>query len=469
MLAINYIKNLSVDKLNYLVIDQEDIINEEVIAVLEKMAADSMFDSEPGKANELYSKLTKAYEQYQEDLKQHPGLHSRYIALLTNILWKAFPAIPRNFHPKILETKVIYSFNRKIDVKSYIKRYLNLFEDNFRPDEEERRKMLYAVTNNEERIGNQPINLKTQDKAPPIVKNWLRDFVSYLSKNFAGGKFEQISYLNSNQNVAKLSQQDKETLSKVIELYAWLKTPPVLEIVKEDTEKKPIVEMKKPQVPEPTAGSRNFKPAPPPPQPNELRRELETPELPEHKQQTEAESPKPMNLEQFIKSQQTVRHSEAERIGIEKLPVAPRQPNSREEIATSSATGVGTPRKDEVRVRGALKSLNDIKVIEDLKKVEVGHLRQAPLPTQISNLKSHISRLAQVNHLLPYHVVSVFEQSPLFKQYLFLGGSLVADRRADRKLAFNEAVARLKASGQQAMSLTEFEALADLRREIDRM
>jgi hypothetical protein len=115
-----------------------------------------------------------------------------------------------------------------------------------------------------------------------------------------------------------------------------------------------------------------------------------------------------------------------------------------------------------------LDSLDQIKTVDDLRKIEIEHLQQGSLPDQVEKIKLLILHLARVNNMLPYQTVSMFEQSPLFKQYLSLGANLVADHKTDRKIAFNDALAKLKASGQKGMSLAEFEAVADLREEIER-
>jgi hypothetical protein len=109
--------------------------------------------------------------------------------------------------------------------------------------------------------------------------------------------------------------------------------------------------------------------------------------------------------------------------------------------------------------------LDQIRVIDDLKKVELSSLREGPVGVQIQILKSIILNLANANKLLPYYTVSAFEQSPLFRAYLQVGSAIIADNNPDRITAFKNAAAKV---GSQ-LTLQEFEAIADLKKEIERL
>ena len=114
-------------------------------------------------------------------------------------------------------------------------------------------------------------------------------------------------------------------------------------------------------------------------------------------------------------------------------------------------------------------NLEDIKFVSDLRKIEARHLRSANMQQQISKIKEKILFLAQANKLFAYQVMADFQQSPLFQSYLAIGQQLLADPNVDRKAAYDQVVANLKSQGKLTLSLPEFEAVADLKSELERM
>ena len=113
-----------------------------------------------------------------------------------------------------------------------------------------------------------------------------------------------------------------------------------------------------------------------------------------------------------------------------------------------------------------LKSLNDIKAIDDLKKIQTEHLRQGELRGQVEMIKGKILSLAKSNKVLPYFTVSAFQQSPLYKTYLQIGAMMLNDNNPDRAAAYEAASKRV---GGETLTLREFEAVADLRKQIEQL
>jgi len=97
-----------------------------------------------------------------------------------------------------------------------------------------------------------------------------------------------------------------------------------------------------------------------------------------------------------------------------------------------------------------LKSLEDIRTLEDLKKIELGNLRQGAVENQVEIIKSKILDLSRTSKTLPYYLVVALEQSPLFKSYLAHGSAIVEGRLSETDL-----------------TQEEFEAVADLRRQVE--
>ena len=116
-----------------------------------------------------------------------------------------------------------------------------------------------------------------------------------------------------------------------------------------------------------------------------------------------------------------------------------------------------------------LNSLNDIKSLDDLKKVEVTHLRQGDVQKQTDLIHIKIMNVAQSKRILPYYAVVAFEQSPLYKTYLTMGSLIITDPNPDRKVVFKTAVDKFAATGNEPLTIAEFEAIADLRKQIEQV
>jgi hypothetical protein len=134
---------------------------------------------------------------------------------------------------------------------------------------------------------------------------------------------------------------------------------------------------------------------------------------------------------------------------------APEQPLKRFETPSPEFLPQSPPPPPPVRKQPgimSLRTLSDIKFMDDLKKIEVGHLRQAPVSSQIQAIRSKIILIAQANKMLPYYAVVAFEASPLFRAYLDHGNS------------------KFSGTGSRGdLTQEEFEAVADLRKEIERL
>jgi hypothetical protein len=139
-----------------------------------------------------------------------------------------------------------------------------------------------------------------------------------------------------------------------------------------------------------------------------------------------------------------------------------------EQLATLQAPPAEEEKKLEVVEAPSigLTSLMDIKVVDDLKKIQTQHLRQGELRGQMNLVKSKIITLAQENKILPYYAVEAFEQSPLFKTYMTIGYAMLGDPNPNRAQAFEAAVQQ---AGMETLTLREFEAVADLRKQIEHL
>lgn len=116
-----------------------------------------------------------------------------------------------------------------------------------------------------------------------------------------------------------------------------------------------------------------------------------------------------------------------------------------------------------------LAELGSINTVDDLSKIEAAHLRQGPLPEQIAFIKQRIGQIARDNDMLPINILPVFEQSPLFQSYLKAGALLIERNTGDDRFVLDQVMGELESMGQDALSQQEFEAVADLKKDLETM
>ena len=111
----------------------------------------------------------------------------------------------------------------------------------------------------------------------------------------------------------------------------------------------------------------------------------------------------------------------------------------------------------------------EIKTVDQLKTISVRQLRQGEVRKQIDLISSKIVSTSQSERRLPYYAVVAFEQSPLYKTYLSIGSMMILDPNPDRRAAFELAARKFASTGQLPLTLAEFEAIADLRKQIEQL
>jgi hypothetical protein len=116
-----------------------------------------------------------------------------------------------------------------------------------------------------------------------------------------------------------------------------------------------------------------------------------------------------------------------------------------------------------------LTSVSNISAIDDFKKIDVSLLRQGSSASNIELIKEKIISVARDQRSFPALAVQAFEQSPLFKLYLNLGAEMLLDRSDNRDIAYTNASKKLSAGGTPVLTLQEFEMVADLKKEIERL
>ncbi len=443
-LEIPTLINLSLDELK----------NQEVIARIEEMGEDDQYAAEPMAAREFYETLDAVMRKYSGQFngtREYTALYT----IMQKMLWQALPALEKKMKQQLLAENLIFTVKQKIDILTNLEAYLYLYEFGVGPDTEERQIFIYALTHNQERLGNEQITLKSGETVPPHVANWIKDFSSYTDSGLElkGESYELTQYLYSSPNVKKLGADDKQILAQIITIYNHLRNPKYIpEIEKPEAPSTP--QAKAPIAPKPIA------PAPPAtiPKPINFDQRLAQVSRPSpmgeaRPNEIGAAAPVSHGADLQMLKKQVV---QTESVAGPKMATAELPTQQTKEIITEAPAAKpgsvinswSAPDKQNEE-KMALTSLNEIKTMDDLKKISAGNLRQGNLNSQTQLIKSKITSIAAANRMLPYFAVTAFEASPLFQSYLLMGSA--------------------KMSGQSNADLSkeEFEAIADLRKQIE--
>ena len=429
------IENIQVEDLDHLTPDE--LNNQQVIIQIEKIAADPMYNYEPGLAREFYDLLAKLLENSKAIRNQN--ISARLLVVLSTLEWQSLQNQTKKIKERILVRNVIPSIKKQIDIVYCLERYLRMFELGIGPDAGERQMFIDALIRNQEILGPQALILKSGDKVIGSIANWLKDYISYSDPaKLRTGTYEMTQYFYSSPNVKTLSMADRQLLTNILTVYNHLKYPKNIPVV----ERTPQSSILRPTPPVPTSPKIAFPIISKPPIPHgapleEFKAKMQAGTVKFPPKPQPAISMTPQEIQREVKTVEL--------------------PGHKSEIASRPSTAVLSQmaaRKDETRPPHSASSprMSVIQTIDDLKKLDLSFLRQGSLQSQISNLKSLISNLARANNVLPYYAVTAFEQSPLFKSYMAHGNSKVVGSGA---------------AGE--MTQAEFEAMADLRKEIERL
>ncbi len=419
--------------------------------------------------------------KYPELKTESPELYEKYQKLIVLLKFECLSSRPFAEIENLIKNHLTDAIKAKIPIQEKFQDVLNVYDD-VREEGAIAESLANIMLRSFVTVGSNPLTIADKN-VPPSIGNWLLDYDRNTRK--AGpiletrGAIERITYINQNQTVRKLSNTDRKLLLIILELYDWLKYGTAFEEATVDFQQV-VKNQNIPVAPRPRTP-----PRPPTPShgqdlevlrrqmgetgiskqisdsskqtlvkmtPEEIKREVKTPELVSPPRNADPESSSGVSVSQKRDPEMNsgLRISKPVPLPTKFLP--------------SSVAPENYYRPASVKLTPS-KSLNDIQIVDDLKKVDLSYLRAGTLQAQISNLQSRIIYLAQANRLLPYYVVNAFEQSPLFKIYLQIGSAMIHDNNADRTVVFKNAANKAGSD----LTLQEFEAIADLRKEIERL
>lgn len=428
-----------------------------------------------GTTYKFIQELEKLIQSHNAELG---GNAQKYQQLLTQLRLSCITLLSDAELEDILKKQIHSAYGEGVDIKEKIALF---FVPYFvQEDHSKLGRIIRSLEENDEIAGKQSISLPDGKTATPTLANWIKDYKATITED--KGTLGLVSYLTKNANAKKLNSEDLGFLKYVFSLYDWLRFQASKTSFIEQTEEyipaakkvyEPAVFSKRqPRVEAETKlaapslavdtklthgtslnllksrlEKKNSQPTKVPTvsikmTPQEIEREVETPELPAHMTLVDLPvAPKP-SVVPPVKAQSLAAK-------VETISFAPKpKPGS---IPFAKPLEMSEVKKSLAPRPSALSPIN---VVDDLKKLNLDYLRAGSLQSQIAHLKSQISHLAEANNILPYHVVLAYEESPLFKAYLSQGSNKLGGQVG---------------GGAGGLTKEEFEALADLRREIENL
>ena len=448
-------------------IDQGTLLDPTFFTKVEDFVYEIEAEGSPDMAREIFLSVSATLNKSDESAIK------KYLPILCALRLISLISVSDNEKKIFLGDNIITLLNQNyVNVKFWLKFVFSAYAAEDETQQDLQKLFVSSLSESSALISEKNIQITT-GQVRPLVKNWIYDYNAYVPLNKERSASDETAYINQSPNTKLLTPDQRNLLLKLLRIYDWLRfdvlvPKKIIEDLQEAASERPILTARVNRV------EKIETPIPPQPQ-SAFDQKISQASASAHGLDLEAlkhrvEETEIRNQRSEIKDQTTIPKNsitltpdEIKREVSAPELAAPTGSFSKE-IASSQA-----PRNDRVGVvppppavmkpvapinasASGLRSLNDIKTIEDLKKITVMFLRQGPLQNQISNIKNQILRLAAANNLLPYYAVVVFEQSPLFQAYLKKGSSKMIDQKSDIDL-----------------SQEEFEAIADLRKEIERL
>ena len=397
-----------------------------------------------------------------------PQIRSVYDHHVLVLKYTCFHMLEPEEQKELLSKHLIFAFKNEIDVQNRIHFVFFPFFD--KAQITTLNLLLRAINENSEVLGKGNITLPGGRSAVSTIGNWIIDYKS-SSISPKQGSLSVITYLTKSENIKILNKDESELLKNILLLYDWMRfqllpQDVLLEIPESIPPRRPVIlpSVSKPPAPvlkpspvfsKPgTSATVPGRPAVPPiphaPRPLSATRPQSRPSF----------SPRSTRVEAgmgearlgFIGAAQPMHGLSLEQLKKEVAPLdykeIEREVDMPELVAHKEVKlPVASVLDDRTKV-----TPSEIKVIDDLKKLDVSYLRRGELRKKISDIRYQITSLAALNRMYPYQVVMAFEQSPLFKLYLSHGSSRVVGQPS-----------------KDDLSQAEFEAMADLRKEIERL
>ncbi len=409
------------------------------------------FMTESYSAGECY-RFLRNLEPLLNQSRLSPDLQKKYQELLAKLKFVALHMLEVQEVEDLFKGNLLYAFRNEMDLQKPV----HMLLENSRDSLNLKSNLAQAINSNQEMISGSS------------VANWLKEYKSTIGDT-APGTLELVKFITENKKSSQLDPDSKEILKNMLSFYDWLNYRAVDVTQALGIGRKQFSAPIKSDIPRQTFNTSAPNVSVPTPSKAELTAfekrlaEVEKEPKVEEKNNNELDA-----LKKRIESAKVQR-------SVGTVPPPPKndqwQKELNRELLTPELTGQVTAMKDIVKptpvvaipkpairptsriphVRPQGVPISDINSIEDLRKIDVRDLRRGgQVEGQIDVIKAKILALSRENNVMPFYAVAEFEQSPLYKSYLASGSAFVAGSKGE-------------------LSLEEFEAVADLKKEIEQL
>ncbi|MBU0597685.1 hypothetical protein KKF61_01660 [Patescibacteria group bacterium] len=181
----------------------------------------------------LSSFLQNFIETEKELEREHPTLFKKYQSLVIWLKFVSFHILLDSDIYNLMKDYLMTGFDLEIDIRGKIK---ILFRSSLDPyiRGEKRNMMLKALSQNNERVGNLKIISEANNRQlPGTISNILMDFNRFTKTEGRRGSLEEVSYLDKSPNMRQLKAQDRDRVLKILQVYDFVRFPPLEEMARE--------------------------------------------------------------------------------------------------------------------------------------------------------------------------------------------------------------------------------------------
>ncbi|MDP3741569.1 MAG: hypothetical protein Q8R08_04590 [bacterium] len=176
-------------------------------------------------AGDLAMKLELLLQSVPNFQLEKPDMNKQYREIITKLKFVALPVLQDQ--QKVLDLISRYPFlgfempryNFKAAFDGFL---LSLYSEEAMGDFLIKMEKLFEE--NDTRLGELPLETST-GTVKPTIGNWIKEYIRVNIGKGERGSFDQVSFINKNQNVAKLPREQKELLKKILDFYDWLVYP----------------------------------------------------------------------------------------------------------------------------------------------------------------------------------------------------------------------------------------------------
>ncbi len=182
--------------------------------------------------------------------KSNPEIFDKFEDIWALLAFGAFIVYPSADQDNLLRTRLLFAVQSGFNPDDLIRQYYYFFNsDDFITYN--LKLFVKSIEQNSESLGDFPIVIEGK-KMLPQIKYWALDYSKYPSLVAKRGSVERLNYANRSQNVAQLTQIQRQNLLKILKFYDDLQNP-----------ERPLANSKPARTPQPAAAVRQKPPVQP--------------------------------------------------------------------------------------------------------------------------------------------------------------------------------------------------------------